>query len=661
MTIERAINDHRPGDAPEAGMKDNTSCRGLIFILIFAAAVLAQAAGWSMVAAAAQARKSVEDAAAGLEAGLTRADSLIGAGESEEAISLLERRYRGFPESDPVLAGLARAYLGAGRSGKAISLIERAMRKEGKDPGLVKLMGMAYMDMGREEEAVRIWRSLLDGKKESAENYLEVSGLLWDAGLYRRAIDVLREGSSYPRLYGVCMRRVVELERLLGEYGKAFIDEAERIRVESGGRVGSAGRILEIFDESGRDTTLLKALEERFSGRGGGMPGFELISSLLMARAGKYGRAMDSLEKNVERGRREADLYSYLSLLSRMEEDRGGEGLDDFRSGAFSLYIENFSEGGMASSVRLMKAELDMAEAVGKWPHDRKRLMEALNELSLIEGDGGGRPYSDRARILMAKIWLDGLNRPEKTLPLLEKRGWLQAGLRKRADIIRAAALSLSLDGADKEKELENLARNRDSEISAEAAFRLSERFLYTGRYSRAVEGFSALADTFRTSPRANDALETAMLIKKAMEGPRRPLDLYASARLSAERGNPLEALDSLAVIRDDYPEASLLPWAVMEMCSLRRLIGEREKALEGYRWLAEQFPRHLCARRAVEALGDAFAGNDPVQAAGWYKRALERYPNSPFISRVRSKYMDIKKRIEQSAPEGGVKDEKNR
>ncbi len=648
-----------PENTGGTGGVADTFRRCLVLVLIIAAVLLPGTAGWSMLGGRVQ--KDFEERMAGPEAGLRRADSLIAGGESEKAIPILEDLSVIYPGSQPVLANLARAYLGAGRSGKAAHLIERAMEKQGARPGLVKLLGMAYLDMGKKEKAVRVWRSLLHPGKESDAGHLEVSGLLWDAGFYQRALDVLREGSSSRKLYGVCMRRIVELERLLGEYGKAFADEAERIRVESGGRVGNAGRLLEIFEESGRDTTLLRALEKPASGSGGRMPDSEMIRSLLMARAGMFGRAMDLLEQAAGRSGREASFYSYLSLLSRMEEGRGGGELDGFRTEAFGLYLETFSEGGMASSVRLMKAELDMEAAVRMWPHDRRRLSRALDELSLIDSDGGGRPYSDRARILMARIWLEGLNQPEKALPLLKKQGWLQAGLRKRADILRARALSLYLNGAENEKELEGLARSRDPEVSAEAAFRLSQRFLYTGRYSRAVEGFSALADTFRTSPRANDALEAAMLVKKAMEGPRRPLDLYASARLSVEKGAPFQALDSLAVIRNEYPEASLLPWAVMEICALQQLTGTRDKALEGYQWLAETFPGHLCSRRALEELGDALAEDSPAEAAAWYKRAMERYPQSPFISRVRAKFMNLKKRIEPDESGSGVKNEKNR
>jgi len=61
---------------------------------------------------------------------------------------------------------------------------------------------------------------------------------------------------------------------------------------------------------------------------------------------------------------------------------------------------------------------------------------------------------------------------------------------------------------------------------------------------------------------------------------------------------------------------------------------------------LAERYPMSVYAPAALERLGDFVSSNRPEEALKQYRASIERYPDNPFISRVRRKYVNLSKEL---------------
>jgi TolA-binding protein len=246
----------------------------------------------------------------------------------------------------------------------------------------------------------------------------------------------------------------------------------------------------------------------------------------------------------------------------------------------------------------------------------------------------------------MAEIQLEGMGRPDKALDILDHSKWRRKSIENRAKVMRAKAFSISDRRAEAEKELKTLVLVSDSTIVPEVEFRLSELHFYSGKYSMALAGFSKLAEEYSSNNSANDALELAMLIKQEIDKEKGALDLFASARFFDNRGKLINAIDSLGMLEERFPESPLLPRALLWRSSLEIEAGMNNIAEADLARLAERYPMSVYAPEALERIGDFVSPNRPEEALKKYGESIERYPDNPFISRVRRKYVNLSKEL---------------
>lgn len=582
----------------------------------------------------------------GYRAEILKADSLIKAGRAADAVTLLEDMRAGAPGEEGVTLKLCEALIEAGRPADAAAILEGSLESRESALKAVNLLGVAYIDMGKREKALKTWMDYLEKDAEGSDAKREsVSDLLWEAGFYDEAVDVLKSGGPEDKFYDRHLRKAVKLEKLLGRYRDAFGDEARRLSTVPEVDVRRAGELLGIFRESRGDTSMISMLEVFSDGPNGEF--FELMGSALMAEAGRYAEALYRLKSAGSPLPSEPGLYAYVSLLSVMSREERDAGFSDYSEKVYGIFIGRYPRSRFVPSVKLMLAE-SLLESAVEWPRSRPEIEDALEIASGILDERYGRPYRDRAFILMARIWLEGFDDPAEALKILERPKWDQRGLEKQANMIKAKALSLSpLDGAAM-SELEDLASSVDKDVALEAAYRLAENRFYFGEYDKAIESFSELAREHGGSVYANDALHLALLLKKGSAASnRRPLELFASARLERERGRLLEAADTFELIRTDHRQSELTPWAVYEAALLREEAGSRERAVRGLEWLSINKAGHICGRKALESLGDIMAPGSPEEAAAYYRKLIERYPDYPFVTRARNKLERLETEME--------------
>ncbi len=142
--------------------------------------------------------------------------------------------------------------------------------------------------------------------------------------------------------------------------------------------------------------------------------------------------------------------------------------------------------------------------------------------------------------------------------------------------------------------------------------------------------------------------LEKALLVEEALREGTGPLDRYREALVLAAAGSRAAAADSLGALIERYPSSLLVPRALYERAELDIGSGMEERAMRGLEMLAELHPLSELAPRALERLALIERGRDVARAKELYEAILERYPDDPFLERVRRSYMALRREAEE-------------
>jgi TolA-binding protein len=144
-------------------------------------------------------------------------------------------------------------------------------------------------------------------------------------------------------------------------------------------------------------------------------------------------------------------------------------------------------------------------------------------------------------------------------------------------------------------------------------------------------------------------------------------LGLYRAAVLERSRGNYEASIDSLAALQRRVPESSLAPRATFMKGEIEAGAAPRGTGGEGsvspalvvaagadFTRLVESYPLHELAPRALERLAELAAQENPAEALSRYGTLMERYPEYPFMERVRERYVALGKTAVSPAPKKG-------
>ncbi|MFO7916142.1 MAG: tetratricopeptide repeat protein [Candidatus Krumholzibacteriales bacterium] len=616
---------------------------------IYRRAVLAAVIVAVSFALAAGAQEDAGKQAGGdLEIKLMLAERLIREGNAPEAVDMLEPLYQEDREREIIWQLLVTAYVKSGNPDKAAGLLERRIDRGREDYRHLRALGGVYMEMGDPESAEKVWLRILEVEPEEGKFYDEVAQLFWDSGRYDRALRLLREGTRHGAFYQVYMSRIVRWERLMNRPRDAFRDELERLLRKPLKNIRNADRLVEIYREAGKDSALISKVDSISASLGNQTCMPDLMKTALFAISGDFDRASKVIrEADCEEG---SQYMSFISLLSLAGAGEAGREIERFQGAVLDRFIEEYGDNRMAPRFLLEKAELMFRQAARE--NDQARMDQAFNTVSQIPHHRFGKPYEEKALLLMARIELEGRRRPSEAVRILSRpEGWRQRGLKKESMILKARAYALCRECGEAEKELEELAGGRDPEVSSEALYRLSEKLLYSGRYEEAAEKFAEAARQRPSGESSNDALDMAIVIKKGLRsGDNRVLDLIASASLLEAGGRAGRAADTLSLIAGKYPNSPLAPYAILWSGRLKIAGGREAEAERELAAMSEDYPNSIYAPRGMELIADMIAGERPGEALELLRTVIDRYPSDPYLDRVRRKYMQLAKQLEPQA-----------
>lgn len=556
-----------------------------------------------------------------------------------DAILVLEPLCVEYPDLLVAAEQLATCYIETGRARRAVEFLERRIAGTGDHFPFSRLLGNAYLDLGDREKALGAWRGGLSDDPRFARNYGIVGRLMREAGFYEEAIETYRSGARYSALSRSYRVEIIRLERLLGRMEEAFREAIALLGSGPGLNVGDVELLAGIYAGSDLNDRLFAIADSAAAENGGGR--YDIARAVLLLEAGRYGEAEKYIEGRSALAERE--FYAFIRYLSGVWNEREAAGLVTFYRKALDKFLELYPGSPIVPEVMLVLAESMREEALleGK---DEKLLMSALGEIDGVMDHRWGKPLRERAAIFRAGLLLDDLHRPLDALEALEDVEFERAGEARRAEEIRMRALVRAGAWEEAEARFELLVSSGDSINAAIGLYGQGAASFFRGEYAESVEILSSLAETYPWSPWANDALETALLVGQGLREDRGSLDCYRNALVLRSAGNSSAASDSLGALIERYGSSALIPRALYERAELDLLSGNSERAADGLERLVEGYPLSDLAPRALERLAGLERDDDPKRAGELYEALLERYPDDPFLERVRRAYITLRR-----------------
>lgn len=602
---------------------------------------------------------------------LDRANHFLMLGRCGEAIPILERLVKDYPRIAAANEMLSVCYIKEGRAADAAAHLERCLAEDPGQVAYARELGRAYMDLDRREDAVAVWRRLLAGDEKTASMYGHVAKMMQEAGLYDEAVEILREGTKYKETADYYSREIVRLERIIGREEDAFRDALQLVGRRPGALEGEIREVADIYRESKKRERLVAILDSTAAASGDRSGAFRTLRTVFLVEAERYDDAREHLLGANASAFREDELYALLVHLGKMPVAGADPRLAALRGDLMRLFLERFGSSAFAPHVRLMAAE-NAREAMRSAPEQEraKLLEEALAHCDAVKRSGRGAPYFDRAVILKARMLYEDRRRPAEALAELSAAGRRDSPQRLEAEELRVRILLASDDSKHAAAELGRVAADADSSVALLGRYGLGRLAFLAGRYDESVKTLSAIAETRPGSPWANDALELAIEVTQALPEGRGALDLYRAAALARSRGARAEALDSLGALERRFPASSLAPRAIFTMGEIEAELADGAAGARGpvaggstpapdflaaaradFARLVESYPLHELAPRALERLAGLAEEERPAEALSTYAALMDRYPDYPFVERVRGRYVALGKTVEPASP----------
>ncbi len=595
---------------------------------------------------------------------LDRANHFLMLGRCGEAIPILERLLKDYPRMAAANEMLADCYIKEGRPADAAALLERCLAADPEQFVYAQDLGRAYMDLGRREDAVAVWRGLLAADEKTASMYGHVAKMMQEAGLYDEAIEILREGMKYPETADYYSREVVRLERVIGREEDAFRDALRLVGRRPGALEGEIREVSDIYRESKKRDRLAAILDSTAAASGDWTGAFRTLKTIFLVETGRYDDVRAHLLGPSAPAFREDELYALLVYLGKMPVAGADPRLAALRGDLMRVFLARFGGSAFAPHVRLLAAE-NAREAMRNAPEQEraKLLEEALAHCDAAKRSGRGAPYFDRAVILKAQMLYEDQRRPEEALAELANAGRRDSPQRLEVEELRVRILLASNNPKQAAAELGRVAADADSNVALLGRYGLGRLAFLAGRYDESVKTLSEVAEKHPGSPWANDALELGIEVQQAIPEGRGALDLYRAAVLARARGARAEAIDSLGALERRFPASSLAPRAIFTKGDVEAELaggaaGARGPGAGGstgapdhlaaaradFARIVESYPLHELAPRALERLAGLAERERPAEALSTYGTLMERYPDYPFMERVRGRYVALGK-----------------
>ncbi|HEV8128775.1 MAG TPA: tetratricopeptide repeat protein [Candidatus Eisenbacteria bacterium] len=182
-----------------------------------------------------------------------------------------------------------------------------------------------------------------------------------------------------------------------------------------------------------------------------------------------------------------------------------------------------------------------------------------------------------------------------------------------------------------------------------DGVFALADQAFRAGSFDQALKLYADFAQRFTRNLRMNEALEKILMIRDGRDFDDEPLRIYARAESFRRAGHPDSAQALLTAGLTRYPGARLRWHFRYALAEIARDQGRHADAVTQALAVADTSAASRLAPYALKLAGDETLamGGPPERAAALYQELLERFPDSPLATGVRTQVLQLRKRMQ--------------
>jgi TolA-binding protein len=574
------------------------------------------------------------------------------AGSAAGTIGPLKEFVTKYPGRQGETVWLAQALMQERMFPEAAELLEGANRRWPRNFQITEMLGTAYLELGRPDEAVETWHSILGDRERDVPLYMQISRREWDAGMFDRAIETLKEARRFESHYVQLTAAIVRMEKTRGNDREAFMEALSGFEMGKMPDIGRAAGAISSFRDAGSPPDLVEAADSFAVHGRKNKPFFRTLHAALLVETGDFSGASEYLILAGSREMPEKDFYSFVLRLYSLRGNFGNPGYEEYLERASSTFVRRYNDSPRAPRILLEGAMHAEFAARRGGAGERAAAKRAVVMADSTISHRRGRQYAEKASLIKARVSLVHLHDPEAALRAVDSGAWRHASLAREAQAIRLEAIMLSGRWDEAMKRFAALEASPDSSLAVAGKYGRGMVLFHRGEFEESAKVLSEVAAEAPGSRWANDALETAVLIRRAEMDDPAVLAAFASAMTAGGSGRFGEAADSLAAAAARYPHSPLAPEALYESALMLERAGRRGESVAMLEGISEGYPLSRAAPRAVETLAAVLEEDDPEESARWYALFLERYGEDPWVTRVRSRYMSLRKRLGEKRQE---------
>lgn len=575
------------------------------------------------------------------------ADAHLQAGETEQAIDLLESLYEASPRNSSFYRKLKEAYESVKRYDEAVELVEDRIGNR-PTPTLLSEKARLLYQKGAEDEARTTWNEALTLFPDEPTTYRVVYQSLVESRRFKQAIDVLKEAREVLEDDSLFRTELAYLYGLDGRHEEAMSEYVEMLD-QSPDQINLVRRRLQSFVEQGEGVSAsIERLETAVENHPLNPSYRELLAWLLM-KTDDYEAA-----------------YTVHRALDRQQQAEGET--------LFSFAREAADADRYAVATKAYQAILEHHAEAEVAPRAQRALGDAYRKWASTEDGGSLSPPDSSSRYAASRqayaSFLDQYPDHEAVPEVLAALGTLQLDVYRNLEAARSTLETVVNSHANTEaagearyelgrisllqghydqarRRFSRLAEDlRGDELGDRARFELARLQYYRGAFDAAL----ALTDSVSATPSSdvtNDAIELRVLINEN-QGPdslNTPLRLYAQAELRSRQHRYDDALTHLDSLLQSHERHPLADEARFQQARVHLAREDTTSALETYRAFPRTHPRSPYADRSLFRLGELYeAQNRTDTAIETYDRLLSDYPNSLLASDVRSRLRALRR-----------------
>jgi len=565
------------------------------------------------------------------------AESLLRAGQYEQALPLLETLYQAHPQVYVFYDRLKQAYENLKRYDDALALIETQRKTDPRNPALLAEKGRLLDLKGDETAARRAWETALQVAPQQSSTYRIVYQTLVGLRRFDEAIEVLKRAQRSLNAPTLFQLELAYLYGLTGRYTEAF--EAYRTFLqEDPRRMGFVQNRLDPLLETPAVRQAGITVFERAVRQDPFNPTFRQLLAWLYLRNGDYTQALDAYRALDRLEQAQGQLLLQFALQAR------DAGADDIARQALQAVLEQ-SATPVAWEARFELALLHEAQAL---QGDTVAGQAAWQHYQLLLSTYPTHPRTPEVLYHLARLALDVRHDPRAAdsllARLLDRYPEHEVAWQARFEQGRLALQRGNL-GAARLAFLRLLEARRTGPLAEAARYHLALLDFYDGAFEAALAQLDILIED-AASDITNDALALRILIQEN-RGPdslSTPLRRYAQAMLLAAQHRLKTALDTLEQVKRDLGSHALADDLFLLEARLFRQQGRLTEALNVLLEFPLRYPQSPLvdqalfeAARLQETLGEREA------AIRTYLRLLAEHPGSPLVPEARRRLRQLR------------------